>query len=115
MQKNAHLLHELLADKKHEEEIYILDCLEHSREIDFSKISERSIQQVMATVSYLEEDSNFPIGLIDSKTLLEIIMIAETSLDTDLSCFYTSQFYLMEIFIRMYKLGIPVKIITQLI
>ncbi|OPA26066.1 hypothetical protein BHL53_06475 [Bacillus cereus] len=109
MQKNAPLLHELLADKKHEEEIYILDCLEHSREIDFSKISERSIQQVMATVSYLEEDSNFPIGLIDSKTLLEIIMIAETSLDTDLSCFYTSQLYLMEIFMRMYRLGIPVK------
>ncbi|WP_182813521.1 hypothetical protein [Bacillus sp. ME78] len=109
IKKNAHLLHELLADKKHEKEIYILDCLEHSREIDFSKISERAIQQVMAAVSYLEEDSNFPIGLIDSKTLLEIIMIAEKSLDTDLSCFYTSQLYLMEIFMRMYRLGIPVK------
>lgn len=89
IQKNAHLLDELLAAKKHQEEIYILDCLEHSREIDFSKISQRSIQQVMAAVSYLEEDSNFPINL-DSKTLLEIIMIAEKSLDTDLSCFYTS-------------------------
>ncbi|ACK92717.1 MULTISPECIES: hypothetical protein [Bacillus cereus group] len=108
IQKNAHLLHELLADKKHEEEIYILDCLEHSREIDFNKISERAIQQVMAAVSYLEEDSNFPINL-DSKTLLEIIMIAEKSLDTDLSCFYTSQLYLMEIFMRMYRLGISVK------
>ncbi|MEB9552429.1 hypothetical protein P4J60_17615 [Bacillus cereus] len=109
IQKNAHLLHELLADKKHQEEIYILDCLEHSREIDFSKISEQSIQQIMAAVSYLEEDSNFSIDLIDSKTLLEIIMIAEKSLDTDLSCFYTSQLYLMEIFMRMYRLGIPVK------
>ncbi|PEP92717.1 hypothetical protein CN582_24700 [Bacillus wiedmannii] len=108
IQKNAHLLDELLAAKKYQEEIYILDCLEHSREIDFSKISERSIQQVMAAVSYLEEDSNFPINL-DSKTLLEIIMIAEKSLDTDLSCFYTSQLYLMEIFMRMYRLGIPVK------
>ncbi|MGK0536051.1 hypothetical protein [Bacillus sp. 'calajunan'] len=108
IQKNAHLLNELLAAKKHQEEIYILDCLEHSREIDFNKISERAIQQVMAAVSYLEEDSNFPINL-DSKTLLEIIMIAEKSLDTDLSCFYTSQLYLMEIFMRMYRLGIPVK------
>ena len=108
IQRDAHLLHDLLADKKHEEEIYILDCLEHSREIDFSKISEQSIQQVMAAVSYLEEDSNFPIDLIDSKTLLEIIMLAENSLDTDLSCFYTSQLYLMELFMRMYRLGIPV-------
>ncbi|QWG81409.1 hypothetical protein JG486_29790 (plasmid) [Bacillus mycoides] len=108
IQKNDHLLPELLADKKHHEEIYILDCLENYRKIDFSKISERSIHHVLAAVSYVEEDSNFSIDLIDSKTLLEIIMIAENSLDTDLSCFYTSQLYFMEIFMRMYRLGIPV-------
>lgn len=60
MQKNAHLLHELLADKKHEEEIYILDCLEHSREIDFSKISERSIQQVMVRRFLFRRGLQFP-------------------------------------------------------
>lgn len=108
IQKNAHLLHELLADKKHQEEIYILDCLENYRQIDFSKISEQSIHHVMATVSYFEEESNFSIDLIDSQTLLEICMIAEKSLDINLSCFYSSQLYILELFMRKYRLGIPV-------
>ncbi|MBE7127610.1 hypothetical protein [Bacillus mycoides] len=108
IQKNTHVLHELLADKKHQEEIYILDCLENYRKIDFSKISEQSIHHVMAAVSYLEEDSNFSNELIDSQTLLEICMIAENPLDIDLSGFYSSQLYILELFMRKYRLGIPV-------
>ncbi|EOO09661.1 hypothetical protein [Bacillus cereus] len=108
IQKNDHLLHELLADKKHHEEIYILDCLENYRKIDFSKISERSIHHVMAAVSYLEEDSNFSNELIDSQLLLEIFMIVQNSLDIDLSCFYSSQLYILELFMRKYRLEIPV-------
>lgn len=96
--------------QRFEEEMYILNAFQHNKEIDFSKISSRSINHIQECIGYFDVDENLNWEDIDNNDIMAILLLSMNIYKIHLAGFYPCQIHFLHHFKRMHDLGIDVTI-----